>query len=252
MTPQTVVSDTPEALAEQAAQAFLTLVKHTLTERPRFTVALSGGATPKMFYSRLTQEPYRSEIPWDKIWFFWGDERCVPPEHSESNFRMAKEALLEKVPVPSAHVFRIRGEDPPTETGRSYARMLHDYFKMDGDWPAFDLILLGMGADGHTASLMPNTAALDEERRWVVENVVRTLQTVRVTITLPVINHARNVWFLVTGAKKAGAYARVRTGPSPEFPASLVQPQFGQLIWYIDKAVAGASPPSPLPMGEGS
>jgi 6-phosphogluconolactonase len=163
----------------------------------------------------------------------------VPPEHPESNFAVARQYLLEKVPISHAHVFRIRGEDPPAETGRNYARTLHDVFKTEASWPVFDLVLLGMGADGHTASLMPGTAALQEERRWVVENVVRSLQTVRVTMTLPVINNARHIWFMATGAKKAAAFTRVQAGPDEACPASLVQPENGELRWYVDKAITG-------------
>jgi 6-phosphogluconolactonase len=233
-----IVSDTPETLADRAAADFAALVKETLAQKDRFIAALPGGNTPKLFFARLTQDPYRNQIPWEKIWIFWGDERCVPPDHPESNFAVAKQHLLEKVPVSSAHVFRIRGEDPPGETARAYSKSMHDFFKTEG-WPVFDLILLGMGADGHTASLMPGTAALDEERRWVVENVVRSLQTVRITITLPVINNARQVWFMVAGAKKAAVFAKTQAGPDPAYPASLVEPESGELRWYVDKAVTG-------------
>ena len=254
MKPRVIVAETPEAVAEKAAADFASLVTDTLSrqDRPphdpaggrltsgdRFTLALPGGATPKLFFTRLTQEPYRTQIPWSKLWVFWGDERCVPPDHPESNFGVARDHLLGSVPLASAHVFRIRCEDPPAETARAYSKAMHDFFKTDDAWPSFDLILLGMGADGHTASLMPGTAALHEERRWVVENVVRSLQTVRVTMTLPVINHSRQVWFLVTGAKKAAAYASAQAGPKDECPASLVQPEAGELRWYVDKAVMG-------------
>jgi 6-phosphogluconolactonase len=238
MTPQILVSETPEAAAERMAADFAALVKETLAQRDKFTVALPGGSTPKLFFTRLTQEPYASEIPWSKIWLFWGDERCVPPEHPESNFGMAREFLLSKVPVVNSHVFRMRGEDPPPESARAYAKTLHDVFKGDPEWPNFDLIVLGIGPDGHTASLMPGTAALNEERRWVVENVVRSLQTVRITMTLPVINLARHVWFFVTGAKKSGPFLKAQAGPSVDCPASLVQPENGELRWYVDQAVA--------------
>jgi len=185
MTPKTLVADTPEAVADQAAADFARTIETTLTQQERFTVALPGGVTPKLFFTRLAQAPYRDQIPWKKLWVFWGDERCVPPEHAESNYRVARELLLEKVPIPSSQVFRIRGEDPPPETARAYAKVLHDFFKSGEASPVFDLILLGLGPDGHTASLLPGTAAVQEERRWVVENVVRSLQTVRITLTLP-------------------------------------------------------------------
>jgi 6-phosphogluconolactonase len=237
MPPKILVSETPEAAAEKAAADFAVLVEQTLARQERFFVALPGGVTPKLFFTRLTQEPYLAQVPWNKLWVFWGDERCVPPDHPESNFGVARDYLLGEVPIPNSHVFRIRGEDPPPESARAYSKLLHEEFKTKAEWPAFDLIILGMGPDGHTASLMPGTAALQEERRWVVENVVRSLQTVRITMTLPVINHARQVWFLVTGAKKVAAYAKVQAGPSLECPASLVQPVSGQLVWYVDRSV---------------
>jgi len=242
MKPDVLVFDTPEAVAEKAAADFAVFVQQTLATKDRFTVALPGGVTPKLFFTRLAQEPYPTQIPWSKVWVFWGDERCVPPDHPESNFGVAKQYLLDKVPIANSHVFRIHGEDAPPETARAYARTLHDVFKMDGQWPVFDLIILGMGPDGHTASLMPRTAALEEEQRWVVENVVRSLQTIRITMTLPVINHARQVWFLVTGAKKNAAYSRVQAGPTLDYPASLIEPENGKLTWYVDKAVV--NPPA--------
>ncbi len=232
-----IISETPEAMAERVATDFVACVQQTLAQKERFTLALSGGATPKLLFACLTQEPLRSQIPWEKLWIFWGDERCVPPEHPESNYGMARDHLLSKVPVVSAHVFRMRGEDPPTEAARVYSKVMHDFFKTTEEWPTFDLMIMGMGVDGHTASLMPGTAALEEERRWVVENIVRSLQTVRMTMTLPVINHALQVWFLVSGAKKAPAYAKARAEPKEECPASLVRPEHGELRWYIDKSV---------------
>jgi 6-phosphogluconolactonase len=257
MADNVIISETPEALAERVAQDFSALVNETLTKQERFSVALAGGQTPNQFYACLAKEPYKSSIPWAKIWFFWGDERCVPKEHVDSNFRMAAEALLQYVPVPPNHVVRMRGEEPPPQAAQEYEKFMRSFFRDSGLWPQFDLILLGMGTDGHTASLIPGTPAvanhvaenLEERRqgdaastdtpqpRWVVHNVVRSLQTVRITLTYPVINHARHIWFLLTGSKKAEVYALVRKGPNPQAPASLVQPVKGELRWYIDKEV---------------
>ncbi len=257
MADQLNILDTPEALAERVAADFAALLTQTLAAQERFSVALAGGQTPKQFYERLAKEPYKSSLPWSRMWFFWGDERCVPKEHSDSNFRMAAEALLQYVPVPSSHVLRMRGEDPPPQAAQEYEKFLRGFFREAGFWPRFDLILLGLGPDGHTASLIPGTPAVAnhvseqfEERRaqdsemsgtphprWVVHNVVRALQTVRLTLTYPVINQAKHIWFLVTGAKKAQAFAEVRKGPNPSWPASLVQPAQGELRWYVDKAV---------------
>jgi 6-phosphogluconolactonase len=231
-----IVSETPEVLSERVAAEFSDLVSDVLQRQDRFTLALAGGQTPKLFYSRLAKEPYKSSIPWSRLWIFWGDERCVPKDHPESNFRMASEALLQYVPVPPAHVFRMRGEDPPPSAAREYETLLKEVFK-EQEWPHFDLVLLGLGPDGHTASLMPGTPAMMDGDRWVVGNVVRSLQTVRITMTFPVINHARHVWFLVTGGKKNAPFTRAQAGPSHDLPASLVHPEDGDLRWYVDKAV---------------
>ena len=171
---------------------------------------------------------------------------------------MAAEALLQYVPVLPAHVNRMRGEDPPPQAAQEYEKFMRQFFRDSGFWPHFDLILLGMGPDGHTASLIPGTSAvsnhvsehLSEERRhpepgddlppqprWVIHNVIRSLQTVRLTVTYPVINQAKNIWFLVTGAKKSEVFREVQKGPNPAWPASLVQPVGGELRWYIDKSV---------------
>lgn len=249
-----VVTQNPEQLAVRLAQDFVSRVQSALASQPRFSWVLAGGVTPRLFYSRLVESPYRDQIPWEKLWIYWGDERCVPPEHPDSNFRMAQEALLSKVPVKPSQVFRLRGEDPPPKAAKEYETILRSRFP-GADWPAFDLVLLGMGADGHIASIMPGTAALSdnsllllEERRgdpgkstdpprWVVHNVVRQLQTVRLTLTLPAINRARDVWFIVTGNKKAAAYRRAQEDPGPDCPASLVRPESGTLRWYVDQSV---------------
>jgi 6-phosphogluconolactonase len=277
-----IISETPETLAERVAQDFAKLVTDTLAnkDRPpnepadgrrtsgdRFAVALAGGSTPKQTYARLAKEPYKSSIPWAKLWFFWGDERCVPKEHADSNFRMAAEALLQYIPVPPSHVIRMRGEDPPPQAAQEYEKFLRSFFRDSGLWPRFDLIFLGMGQDGHTASLVPGTPAvanhvsaqLEERRqpdpaageipqpRWVVHNVIRSMQTVRITLTYPVINQAKNIWFLLTGAKKAAVFAEVQKGPNPQAPASLVQPVDGALRWYVDKEVVYGRSKDPSP-----
>jgi 6-phosphogluconolactonase len=160
---------------------------------------------------------------------------------------MASESLLQQVPVSSAHVFRMRGEDPPPQAARDYEKEMTHVFGSGIPWPAFDLVFLGLGPDGHTASLMPQTSALTPGERWVVGNVIRSLQTVRITLTLPVFNHAHHVWFLVTGAKKSMAFARAQEEPNPDWPASLVRPEEGELRWYVDKAVTEPSAVSPSP-----
>lgn len=256
-----IVCDSPEALAERLAADFEKAVAETLARQERFSIALAGGTTPKQFYARLAKPPYNTSIPWSRVWVFWGDERCVPKEHPDSNFRMAAQALLQYVPVPPSHVVRMKGEAPPPQAAQEYEKEVRQFFRDSGLWPSFDLILLGLGADGHTASLMPGTPAVvshaentfaEEERRqpdtrvgmpqprWVVHNVVRSLQTVRLTLTFPVINSAKRIWFLATGAKKADIFAEVQKGPNPAVPASLVHPVDGTLSWYVDKSVTGA------------
>ncbi len=255
--PNIILSDTPEALAERVATDFSEFITRTLADRQRIAIALAGGQTPKQFYARLAKEPYQSAIPWAKLWFFWGDERCVPKEHQDSNFRMAAEALLQHVPIPPSHVIRMHGEDPPPQAARDYENQMRSFFRDAKVWPQFDLVFLGMGPDGHTASLMPGTPAVSQhleestekrraqdadsdsipQPRWVVHNVVRSLQTVRLTLTYPVFNSASHIWFLVTGAKKSEAFSEVQKGLNPQAPASLVQPAQGELRWYIDKEV---------------
>lgn len=248
------IAETPDALAELVATDFMALVRGPWASQDRVSIALAGGQTPQQLYSRLAKDPYKSEIPWNKLWFFWGDERCVPKEHQDSNFRMAADALLQYVPVPATHVIRMKGEDAPPQAAADYEKQLRSFFRDAHLWPQFDLVLLGMGSDGHTASLMPGTPAVNqhveepaEERRmfgegapqprWVVHNVVRSLQTVRLTLTYPVFNNAHHIWFLVTGAKKYDAFLEVQKGPNPQAPASLVQPTEGELRWYVDKEV---------------
>lgn len=258
MADNVIISETPDALADRVAADFSALVTSTLSTQERFSIALAGGQTPKQFYERLAKEPYKSSIPWEKLWIFWGDERCVPKEHPDSNFRMASEALLQYVPVQASHVTRMRGEDPPPQAAQDYEKSMRQFFRDSGMWPHFDLILLGLGPDGHTASLIPGTPAVTEhvsqerpnerrrpdaeaaqepQPRWVVHNVVRAMQTVRLTITFPVINQAKHVWFLVTGSKKSDIFSEAQKGPNPALPASLVQPASGALRWYVDKAV---------------
>jgi len=239
-----VVSDNADVLADRVAADFVKLVQETLRTQRRFTVALSGGATPEKLYTQLSRAPYVDQIPWAKIWIFFGDERCVPPDHPDSNFRMARETLLEKAPVIARQVFRMKGEDPPPQAARDYENEMRSVFGPDATLPALDLILLGLGSDGHTASLFPGSPALADGDRWVVGNVIRSMQTVRLTLTLPVINAAHQVWFLVTGAKKADVFARMQQQEDPACPASLVQPTSGHLCAYVDRAVVPSTTPT--------
>jgi 6-phosphogluconolactonase len=232
----------PEAVSQAATAEFSRCAAVATVARERFTVALSGGSTPRRLYQILAEEPYRSQMDWKRMEVFWGDERCVPPDDKESNYRMAREALLSKVPIPPDHVHRMEAERPDLDAAaRAYQETLARVFGVppDGELPALDLVLLGMGPDGHTASLFPGTAALQETKRWVVPNYVPRLAAHRLTLTVPVLNHAHQVLFLVAGADKAERLAEVLEGPHEptRLPSQLIRPA-GQLVWFLDKAAA--------------
>lgn len=237
-----------QALNEAAAHEWVRCTREAVAARGRFTVALSGGSTPKRLYQLLTAEPFRSQVDWGRVEFFWGDERCVPPDHTDSNYRMAREAMLDHLPIPAGLVHRIEAERSDRDAAaRAYEAVLARSFgaRPGGPPPAFDLILLGMGPDGHTASLFPHTQALGETKRWVVANPVPQLDTERLTLTRPVLNRAREVLFLVAGADKAERLAEVLTGPADpqRLPSQSIQPE-GQLIWFVDRAAAARLPSS--------
>ena len=214
-----------------------------VTERGRFTIALSGGSTPKSLYTLLATNA-RASLPWEKMFFFWGDERHVPSTDPDSNYRMVNEAMLSKVPVPASNVFRVPAENPDAAAvADAYERTLREFFGLaPGQLPRFDLILLGMGPDGHTASLFPGTAALQEKSKLVVANWVEKLKTYRLSFTLPVLNAARCVTFLVSGTDKAAVLKSVLEDdiPGEQYPAKLVRPTDGKLIWLLDRAAASA------------
>jgi 6-phosphogluconolactonase len=224
-----------EELSAAAAREFAARAEDAIEERERFAVVLAGGSTPESMYGILARD-YRDRIDWSKVYVFFGDERSVPPHHEDSNLKMASEVLLDHVPV--ANVHRIQGELPPEEAAEAYEEELRKFFQTE-DVPRFDLILLGIGADGHTASLFPWTAALEVHDRWVVANPVPRLGTTRITLTLPVINAARAVIFLVAGEDKAEALREILEGDADPraYPAKLVQPPGGPK-WMVDQSAA--------------
>ena len=230
------ILNTPQELFQAAAAEFIALASTAIRDHEKFSVALSGGSTPKSLYSVLA----RSALPWDKIFFFWSDERHVPPDHPDSNYRMAKEALLSKVPVPPENIFRVRAEEKDANVvAKDYEEALKLFFRLKpGEFPRFDLILLGLGPDGHTASLFPNTAALNETKRLVVANWVEKLKTTRITFTYPVLNHAACVIFLVSGADKADMVRNVLEDGRAGLPSQRVHPVNGRLLWLLDKGAA--------------
>ena len=227
---------TPEGLAEAAARAFAESAAVAIAERGRFAVALAGGSTPKATYEVLARD-HSEDVDWPNVHAFFGDERTVPPDHEDSNYRMAREALLDHVPVGSVH--RVRGELPPDEAAASYERDLGQFF--GGEFPVLDLVMLGIGEDGHTASLFPETAALEVTDRLAAANPVPKLDTTRLTLTVPVLNAAREVCFLVSGAGKAGSLAEILEGDAAprQYPAKLVRPPGGP-TWMVDRAAASA------------
>ncbi|MEK6249791.1 MAG: 6-phosphogluconolactonase [Planctomycetales bacterium] len=209
----------------------------------RFRFVLSGGSTPRDLYQLLASEPFSHQIDWSNVDFFWGDERSVPPDHVESNYRMVKETLLDPLNIPQCQIHRIVAENPNlADAAADYQRQIAAAFNstVDGSPPSFDLVLLGMGGDGHTASLFPHTTALSETSKWVVENHVPQLSTDRITMTVPLICHARQVLFLVAGTDKADRLAEVLEGPreSDRLPSQLIQPLDGTVTWLVDAAAA--------------
>jgi len=237
------IVDDLRGLSQAAAEEFVTQATGTVRANGRFTVALSGGSTPKSLFSLLAST-FRDQLPWDKMFFFWGDERHVPPDHPESNYRMAYEALLSKVPVPAENVFRVPAENPDAnQAAADYEQTLRKFFQLSpGTFPRLDLILLGMGPDGHTASLFPGTSGLREKSRLVVANWVEKFKAYRITFTLPVLNNAAVATFLVGGADKAETVREVLEGSQPAelFPSKLIHPTNGRLMWMLDQAAAAA------------
>jgi len=229
------------ALFEAAAEDFIRLAKAAVDARGRFTVALSGGSTPKGLFQVLSGRD-RNLLPWDKMFFFWGDERHVPPDHADSNYRMARETLLSKVPVPEQNIFRVPAEDADAEQAAAqYEDTLKKFFALaPGQLPEFDLIHLGMGPDGHTASLFPNTKGLHETQRLVIANWVEKFSTFRITFAAPVLNAAREVEFLIAGADKAPALYEVieGNGSSELYPSKLIRPGHGKLVFFLDASAA--------------
>jgi 6-phosphogluconolactonase len=238
--PEVKVFPSSQQLFRAAAETFCQLGRQAIQDRGRYTVALSGGSTPRALHNELATT-FATQLPWDKVFFFWGDERHVPPDFPESNFRMAKETLLSKLSVPADHVFRMPGEIPDADqAARLYEENLREFFHpAPGEFPALDFILLGLGPDGHTASLFPGTKALEETRRWVVGNWVPQHDTFRITLTYPVLNNGANVMFLVEGEKKAEIVREALKNPSANLPCQRVLPVRGKLAWFLDEA-AGA------------
>lgn len=236
-----IVDDAP-SVARRGADLFVRLSADAIARSGQFRVALSGGSTPRALHTLLASDPYRDRIDWSKVQFYWGDDRHVAPDDPESNFRMAYDTLLQFIPIHEAQMHRIHTEMPDASAAANlYEQELRDDFQLAaGHLPRFDLIYLGMGPDGHTASLFPHTSALTVADRLVVSNHVPKLNTDRITLTAPVLNNAAVVAFLIAGADKAPALSAVLEGPPnpDEYPSQRIAPTGGELYWLVDRAAA--------------
>ena len=232
------------ALSREAAEILVGCIAEVLEKGPHFSMALSGGSTPKTLFSILVaDDSFKNKIPWDKIHFFWGDERHVSPEDAQSNYRMAYETMLAKAPVPPENIHGMPTEQfDAGKVAADYEQELRKFFRLKaGELPVFDFNLLGIGPDGHTASLFPGTEALHEQRRLVVANWVEKFQTYRITLTASVLNNADTIVVLVSGKAKAEILQRILEGEyQPDLlPSQLIRPNHGRLLWLVDRAAAG-------------
>lgn len=242
--PEVNVHKDAEQLARAAAELFVSLAASAIQARDRFRVALSGGGTPRRVYELLATDAFSRRIEWDRVDVFWGDERYVSGEDRDSNYRMTAEALLRHVPVPAANIHRVRTEiSPPAAAARAYEIDLRQSFQYPSSIPRFDLIFLGLGTNGHTASLFPHSAALRERSHLVLADFVGEVGMWRITMSAPLLNRGRTVAFLVEGKAKAEVLSEVLRGPrDPErLPAQLIAPE-GKLLWILDEAAASLLP----------
>ena len=231
-----------EEVSHRAAELFVRLADEAVSSTGRFAVALSGGATPRALYALLATDQFRQRVRWPAVHLFWGDERCVAPDHPESNYRVAGEVLFDQAPIPVQNIHRMPAEYADhARAAAEYEQTLRAFFSVGaGGLPCFDLILLGMGEDGHTASLFPGTAAVAETERLVVANYVEKLGTHRLTLTVPVINRADHVAFLISGESKAWVLREVLEGEQQpqRLPSQLIRPVGGKLVFIVDRAAA--------------
>ena len=227
------------ALLQGAAEKIVTSLREEILSHGTASFALSGGTTPRGVYKLLGSEQYRDRIEWKKVHLFWGDERCVGPAMPESNFRMAKESLIRSISIPPQNVHRMHGEAKPGDAACEYEMEVRRFFGLkEGEFPRFSLVLLGLGEDGHTASLFPDTAVLNEKHRIVSDVHVEALAAFRLTLTIPAINNAATVIFLVSGRTKAAILTQVLEGTEARYPAQWIDPTAGRLFWLVDSEAA--------------
>ena len=230
-----------EALSQEAARRWLAIAQKAVAERGKFSIAISGGNTPRRLFQIMASSPYKDQAPWAQTHVFWADERRVPPNDPQSNYLMACETLLNFVPVPATQVNRMLGEGLLSDATADYENKLRRYFDLGArDWPRFDLVLLGLGPDGHTASIFPGTRAVSDLTHMVLVYEVPQMHSERVTLTRRVFNNSRSVIFLVSGSDKAKPLAETLEGPAlpSTYPAQVIQPTDGQVVWLVDKAAA--------------
>ena len=237
------VARNPEALHAIAVDRVLRILRAQTRIKDRVSLVLSGGSTPRRLYEGLVKSTPGEAIPWQRIHLFWGDERCVPPDDTESNYRMARESLIDRIPIPPENIHRIPAEESDLDqAAETYENTLRRYFGApEPEWPRFDLVLLGVGSDGHTASLFPGSPVLEEKKRWVAATYVEALKVHRLTLTLPVFNHAARVIFLVAGKEKAAVMKEALSPGHPQgrFPYRLIRPHDGELVYLLDQDAAG-------------
>jgi 6-phosphogluconolactonase len=235
------VADNYEDLCEKVTQQILDLSNKKIALQDRFSIVLSGGSTPKGIYQCMVSPSFKNNFQWEKMHFFWGDERCVPPEDQRSNYRMVSESLLTKVGIPHRNIHPVQTKNgDPQALARLYEEDISDFFKLKkGDFPVFDLVLLGIGADGHTASLFPGNPVLLEKDHLAAAVSQEGIPEKRITLTFPAIDHADMIFFLVSGQEKADIVHEVLEGKDKDiFPAGRIRPPQGKLCWFLDKAAA--------------
>jgi 6-phosphogluconolactonase len=236
---QVAIAVNAQELTSRAVECFVSAARESVGRRGRFAVAISGGSTPREMHRMLAAPPSFAAIPWAKVHLFWVDERCVPADDPRSNFGTARKDFLNRVPIPEKNVHPAQGESPPQKGAEDYELELIRFFHLEeGELPAFDLVFLGMGADGHTASLFPGDGAVHEEKRRVVAVRGGIPVLSRITMTRPVLNRARRIVFLVAGRQKAETVKAVMSGDNPTFPAGMIRPLQGELLWLLDQAAA--------------
>jgi 6-phosphogluconolactonase len=237
--PHITIKDTPIDLARTAADIFSMGAKECVARKGQFFVAISGGTTPGLFHRMLVQEPYVSEIPWDKMHIFWVDERCVPENDAASNYGASKKNFLNRAPISNSQVYPMPGGLSPEDGARKYQKTLMDFFHLKyGQFPTIDLIFLGTGKDGHTASLFPEQRALDEMERLVISVKGGDPDVSRLTMTFPVLNHAKRIIFMISGKNKADIVKTIFEFPKAKLPAQKIQPLNGTLTWLLDSESA--------------